>query len=206
MNPTRLDDVTEFPLCWPEAKPRTAQRIGSPFRTSMARAQQEIREEMPRWGALGWTVSMAPQYRSGPIDPAAALWWEHPLDGAPGRDLRVLACDTYTSREANLHAIALTLERLRSVERYGTFSLDQATAGARLALPAPDAPPVDWKRLLGDITAPGLTNAKRLVLAESTYRAMSKEAAGDEDRQLRLNLAIEAARKELAGAEQGEQP
>lgn len=197
---TEFDQVTEFPLCWPDNKPRCAQRIGSPFKTSMAKAQQEICIELPRWGARHWVVSMAPQYRQGAVDPGVAIWWKHPV-AVPGQkhysyDLRVLACDTYLAREDNLHAIALTFERLRSLERYGTYSLEQAIEGARLALPAPGGEvPVDWKTLLGYISA--LPDDKQLVLVEHTYRSMSKDAVGDEAQQRRLNLAIEAARQEL---------
>jgi hypothetical protein len=165
----------------------------------MAKAEQEIREEMPRWGARAWTISTAPSYRQGPIDPGVALWWDHPYrtdEGTRAYDLRVLACDNYLLREANLHAIALTLERLRSFERYGTYSMKQAIEGARLALPGPtgSAPP-DWKTLLGFVS--GLPKDKQLVLCEHAYRSMSREANGDEARQIQLNLAIEAARQEL---------
>ena len=51
-------------------------------------------------------------------DPGVALWWV-PKNGG---DLRVLACDTYHRRECNLHAIALTLQNLRAIERYGTVN------------------------------------------------------------------------------------
>lgn len=196
-----LDDVTEFPLTWPDNKPRAAERISGGFKTTMARAQQEIREEMPRWRARAWVLSMAPQYRQGQVDPGVALWWSHPVirdgDNRYSYDLRVLACDTYLRREDNLHAIALTLERLRSLERYGTYSLEQAIEGARLALPPPENErAVDWRKLFDCV--PGLPADKQLVLAEHTYRMMSRDTAGDQARQRDLNAAIAAAREELA--------
>jgi hypothetical protein len=202
---TELDQVTEFPLCWPPDKPRSSQRAPSPFRTTMARAQEEIRWELPRWRARRWVISMAPQYRQGAIDPGVAIWWEHPVLSADGRrydyDLRVLACDNYLLREANLHAIALTFERLRSLERYGTYSMDQAIEGARLALPPPAGREVavDWKKLLGYISPP-IPKAQQLVLCKHAFRSMSREVAGDETKQRELNLAIEAARAELSDA------
>lgn len=196
-----LDDVTEFPLCWPDNKPRAAERIDTPFKATMARAQQEIAEEMPRWSARHWVISMAPQYRQGLIDPGVALWWSHPVLTPDGRrysyDLRVLACDTYRLREANLHAIYLTLDRLRSLGRYGTYDLTQASAGARLALPPPAGEErVDWRRVFEVI--PGIPNAKQLVLVEHEYRTKSRAANGDEQRMRELNAAIAAARLELA--------
>jgi hypothetical protein len=167
----------------------------------MAKAQQEIREEIPRWRARHWVVSMAPQHRQGPIDPGVAVWWNHPVLSADGQryeyDLRVLACDTYTMREANLHAIALTFERLRSLERYGTYSMEQAIEGARLALPGPaTAEVIDWKAILGPL--PPIDRGQQLVLAEYAYRTKSRAVNGDVAAQRQLNLAIEAARRELA--------
>lgn len=190
-----LGDVTEFPLCWPDNKPRAAQRHGSPFRTSMAKAQREVETEMQRWRAISYTVSMAPQFRQGAVDPGVALWWSMHGHKTPEAALRVLACDTYLVREANLHAIALTLEGLRAFERYGTYSREQAVEGARLALPPPEDMSADWRKTLGYIS--GLPNDKQLVLVEHTYRRMSAEVAGDEEKQRSLNLAIETARKEL---------
>lgn len=192
---TSLDDVTEFPLCWPPDKPRCSQRMPTPFRTTMAKAQQELRWELPRWNARRWVVSMAPQYRQGAIDPGVAIWWEHPVP-SPGKprydyDLRVLACDNYVLREANMHAIALTFERLRSLERYGTYSMEQAIEGARLALPGPaSVPQRPWHEVLG------INQATPLIVCEAAYRALAKERSDDPDQLVELNLAIEQARQE----------
>lgn len=194
---TSLDEVTEFPLCWPPDKPRCGDRSTPSFRTPMAKAQEEIRYELPRWRARRWVVSMAPQYRQGAVDPGVAIWWEHPVLSADGRhydyDLRVLACDNYVLREANLHAIALTFERLRSLERYGTYSMDQAIEGARLALPGPaSVPQRPWYEVLG-------VNAMTpLVVCEAAYKALARVRAGDHDQMVELNLAIEQARKDRA--------
>ncbi len=55
---TQLDEVTEFPLCWPEAKPRTSERRPSSFKASLAKARAEIEREMGRWGALDYVLSL----------------------------------------------------------------------------------------------------------------------------------------------------
>lgn len=204
---TQLDQVTEFPLCWPEGKPRAAERRGSPFRTSLAKAHQEIRYEMERWQARGHVISMAPSYRQGPVDPGVALWWAMRPVSAIGRpqarsDLRVLACDNYERREANLHAIALTLEGLRSFERYGTYSLAQAVEGARPALPPPASAAAPegpwWWEVLG---------VKRdwpLDAIIAVYKSRAEKAhpdhGGEPGEMAALSLAIAAARAELGGA------
>lgn len=52
------------------------------------------------------------------------------------RGRMVMPCDRYTDWEANLRAIALTLERLRSVERYGIVTEQQEQYTGWLRLPA----------------------------------------------------------------------
>lgn len=131
-DPRHLDEVTEFPLCWPEGKPRAAERRRSPFLAAMPKAQEEIAEEMRLWRALGYVVSTAPLYRRGPVDPGVALWWSMP--GQPLPSLHVLACDSYRQSHDNLHAIALTLTGLRAFERYGTYSREQAIAGSKVSV------------------------------------------------------------------------
>ena len=114
-----LDQVTEFPLVWPESKGRAAQRRSSSFvGTTIPKSTVEIEREMKVWRIRRFIVSQEPAYRNRTGDPGVALWWV-PKNGG---DLRVLACDTYHRRECNLHAIALTLQNLRAIERYGTVN------------------------------------------------------------------------------------
>lgn len=189
---TSLDQVTEFPLCWPEdQKPRAAARQRSPFRTSMAKAHKEISKEMQRWRARGYIISMAPAYRQGPIDPGVALWWTR----ARGADLRVLACDSYDERADNLHAIALTLTGLRTFERYGTYTREQAIEGARpklLSPPASAGPP--WWEVIG------VGREWPLAAIEAVWRTKLEKThpdrGGAPDEAIRLNDAIDKARKE----------
>jgi hypothetical protein len=195
-DPTYLDQVTEFPLCWPEAKPRAAERHASPFQTSMAKASFEIAREMRLWRAAAHVVSMAPAYRQGRIDPGVALWWSMP-GATPARALHVLACDSYQQREANLHAIALTLTGLRAFERYGTYSREQAIEGARpLALPPPVNAEPPWWRVLGvgrdwPLAAVEMAWRTKLDTAHPDRGGAPGEAA-------KLNAAMTQARRELA--------
>lgn len=194
-----LDQVSEFPLCWPENKQRAAHRIDARFRQSatLARAHRIIEEEMKRWHVSGFVLSMAPAFRRTTTDPAVALWFN--MRGKDGSaQLRVLACDKYKLQEHNAYAIGLTLDALRMVERYGTYSLEQAIEGAKLALPAPPgSEPLNWRRILGDIPQ-GLDSADSLAILEKRYRLKSANAVGDETAQLNLNLAIEQAREEIS--------
>jgi len=193
-----LADVTPYPVCWPENKPRAAQRIRSSFKTSMAMAQREVFDEMVRWPVANYVLSIAPDYVKGGVDPAVALWFNMLPTTAHGLpELRVIACDTYLERRDNLHAVALTLERLRSLERYGTYSMRQAIEGARLALPGPDTPSGPrWWEVLGVDRDDSLTSIKTI------YKLKAEKAHPDHGGELdafkALNDAMEEARREKA--------
>jgi hypothetical protein len=187
---TELGEVTESRLCWPETKPRTVNKVDSPFRhPEVAKAARGVEREMSAWKIRAWILSRNHQ-RIYAGDPGAALWWNDRKG-----ELRVLAADKYTKLADNIHAIELTLSAMRGLERWGAYTAEQATEGARLALPSPDGKAIDWRGMFGDVA--GLANDQRLVLAEHRYRSLAREASSDEGRLRELNLAIDAARKEL---------
>lgn len=190
-----LDQVSEYPLCWPDNKPRVAQRIDSKFKASLAKAHRLVEDEMGRWHVRGFVLSMAPAFKRTTTDPAVALWFN--MRTKAGNELRVLACDTYRLQEHNAYAIGLTLGALRMVQRYGTYSLEQAAEGAKLALPAPPGSVrPHWRQILGDLPA-GVAGTDALAIVERRYRSKAAEHSTDEKMLLDLNLAIEQAREEI---------
>lgn len=114
---TTLSDVTEFPLCWPDNKERSAKRQTSLFQTTMAKARAEIDDEMTHWHAIEHVISCTPTDRRGLIDRGVALWWS--MHTRTGAALQILACDRYSDAADNLHATALTLEASRGCVRWG---------------------------------------------------------------------------------------
>lgn len=139
-----LADISDYPLCWPENKPRCAQRLKTtPFRVSPAQTEREIAAEFRAMGIGQWVISQSPAYRRGQRleDPGVAVWWGRP-------DLCVLACDQWTDSHQNLRAIGLTLAALRACDRYGAYTVEQALEGARLALPPPASDEIDWPAIL----------------------------------------------------------
>jgi hypothetical protein len=195
---TSLEHVSEFPLCWPPNKPRAARRLaGNPhdWSATLASAHQKIEDEMRRMKARGYVISMAPRHKFGSRDPGVAVWWNQPgVNGKPF-ELRVIACDNYEKSEVNLYAVGLTLDRLRAIERYGAYTLEQAVEGARVALPPPAREPDWWDVLKVEQHWP-------LVAIEAVYRETAKTAhpdqGGDPDEFKALTSAIETARKEKA--------
>lgn len=189
---TALEQVAEGRLCWPDSKPRSAQRIASAFKgREVVRETKEIEWEMDRWRVRHWIMSRNNQ-RIFSGDPAAALWWNDRRSG----DIRVLACDKYTKLADNIHAILLTLNAMRALERWGAYTAEQAAEGARLALPPPAEDRIDWQTILG---------AKRDWPIEAVEAMWKNKVAhshpdrgGDPAKMAELNAAMDAARKELA--------
>lgn len=190
-----LEDVRERRLSWPEHKPRTSHRVRGAFRNhSIDGRVREFSFEMERWKVRDgeWVVSRNSD-RSFAGDPAVALWWLDPRD----RSLRVLACDRYETQANNAHAILLTLEAMRALERWGAYSAEEAAQGAKaLALPAPESGAVNWRTELGDLP-PGVAGEDAILIINGRYRTKAAACNGNEATMLRLNLAVEAARKEF---------
>jgi hypothetical protein len=166
----------------------------------MAKAEREIADEMRRWRAIGFVISMSPRHRMRDSDPGVALWWRMPRPAnRPGpEDLRVLACDTWPWPEDNLHAIGLTLRGLRAFERYGTYTREQAIEGARAFLPAPDESQREaaWWELIG------VERDWPLAAIEAVWKTKLEKVHPDRGGQpgeaAVLNAAMDAARKEKA--------
>lgn len=190
-----LDDVRDRRLTWPEHKPRTSHRIKGLFSGhSIDGRIRALSDEMTRWRVRDghWCVSRNVE-RSFAGDPAVALWWRDRKDDS----LRVLACDKYETQANNAHAILLTLEAMRALERWGAYSAEEAAQGAKaLALPPPEGTAINWRTELGDLP-PGVAGEDAILIVNGRYRTKAAACNGDGATMLRLNLAVEAARKEL---------
>lgn len=193
---TDISEVREGKLCWPDHKPRAAQRTKGAFHTGLDVALREIKAEMERWRPLDYVISRNNQ-RIFAGDPGVALWWVPRKKVNDGPNLRVLACDKYLEMGSNAHAIGLTLNAMRALERWGAYSAEQAAEGARIALPPPvGAADLKWRLVLGDIP-PGIDKTDAVTLINGRYRRLAAEAGDNQQELLRLNLAVEAARAEF---------
>lgn len=125
--------------------PANRYRKASPFKATMGDTMDRLDREISHLGAktavLQLDVDRSDLYldgtgvRSGTKrkSPAVALSFQSKFGPL------TYPCDTYTSWEANLRAIALALEALRAVDRYGvTRKGEQYTGWAKLPAP-PDA-------------------------------------------------------------------
>lgn len=123
------------------------------------------------------------------------------------------ACDTYEAWEKNLHAIALTTERLRDVSRYGATSGEQQYAGFKALPPigqssaAPNFASVDeaakWLAVQGDsgIAWPPLIRDRELW--KSIYKALAKRFHPDSGKLKDLEWSKLQAAAELLNKHHG---
>jgi hypothetical protein len=142
-----------YPLRWPDGWPRTppAKRTHGQFKVTLARARDELLDELRLLGAREVVISTMiparndglPYARGRPVggDPGVAVYFA--LAGRP----KAIACDAYTTPEANLRALGLSIAAMRALDRYGVSGLLDRVFTGLDALPPPDA--IDWRRELG---------------------------------------------------------
>lgn len=196
-----MPDPARFPLAWPPGWPRTDDLRSSRFKShgrdiTISAAIERLERQLDVLGAtdallssnLKLGVSGVPlSNQAEPRDRGIAVYFKM------GDADRVLACDRYLSCAGNIAAIANHIDALRRIERYGVGTMAQAFAGYT-ALPPPGAdnrPP--WRAVLR--FHPSAKVSKDDVVLN--YRTLAKAAATDEGRILELNLAREAALREL---------
>jgi hypothetical protein len=187
------EDVAAFPLCWPEAWQRTKSRRYSTFKDwTVYSAVEDLMKRLNMFGAKHIVISTSVPLRKDGLplskppvdgDPGAAVYFER--KGKP----YCIPCDQYNDVADNIHAVALTLEAIRTIERHGTPYMLEAMFKGYEALPAPS----DWRSILG--------NPKTIDEAEANYRALAREChpdtGGSHEAMSELNEAIEVAREVL---------
>lgn len=146
--------IDAYPLSWPVGYKRTTGRISSPFKQSMEKAQQFLRQELNRMGASGLIVSSnIPVRKDGMFytdwmnrkidDPGVAIFFVY-----HGKDV-TMCCDQYLRIWENIYALGKAIEALRGLERWGVSDfLDRAFTGFT-ALPPSITPEVNIWHVLG---------------------------------------------------------
>lgn len=169
MNPTA------YPLQWPVGFPRTHDPENSRFKVTLGEAIRHLYRQLELMGAAAIVVSSnmemqpsgRPYARQRNIeDTGVAVYFVR-----DGRQLCV-PCDKWVHVAENVRAIGLTIEALRSLDRYGAKETVDAAFAGFAALPA-TAGAVDvqvrpWWEVLG--VASDATQAE----IHQAYRAASK--------------------------------
>lgn len=192
----KVDDRA-FPLYWPEGSPRAVRRERSRFKTTLGTARQELLDELSRLGARKPIISTNLNLRPDGLfriddrklaDPGAAVYFH--LKDQP----RVMACDRWDTLACNLHALSLTIDALRGIQRWGSTQMVEQAFRGFTALPPAEH---DWRAILGIDRFDG----QPLAYVKERYRQLALAAhpdrGGSEEAMTRLNLAMAAAEQEL---------
>lgn len=199
--------IQAYPLQWPDGWPRTRyplrSRYGGGRTLKLARCIEEVEEEIRKLidrrtlstNDLVISTNMRRRKVDGgiyanerePGDSGVAVYFRK--DG----EQRVIANDKWRTVAENLHAIALTIDRLRGLERDGSSEILKRAFRGFDALPDPSAV-TRWWEVLG-VSAHIPTNE-----IPSAYRAAVKRAHPDQggtEREFHeVHQAYETAMKE----------
>lgn len=188
------DDIQAWPLSWPVGWPRNQKPVDSNFKTPLVDARNGLVRELQLLGARGIVISSNAELLSdGRIaarqrridDTGVAAYF------LLGGEQKCIPCDRWIRLEDNVHAIELTVNALRGLERWGAKEIVAAAFQGFQALPA-STDGASWWRLLG--VAPDASE----VEIEAAYRRLAKrhhpDAGGDGEMFQRLTTAYQQAK------------
>jgi len=123
-------NVTAYPLQWPKAWPKTEIKQDSRFRQTLSAALNKLKDECKRLG--GKELVLSSNY---------VLGTEHPKESGVvayfNLDQKPIAipCDRWRAVEDNVYAIAMTIEAMRGMERWGAKHMITAMFSGFKSLP-----------------------------------------------------------------------
>lgn len=132
--------VPSYPLLWPAGWQRTHNPEYSKFKPNSAYSEgYEVTHQLELLGADRVVITSNMQYRADGLpyqrqpnisDTGVAVYFT--LNG----EEQCIPCDKWNKVEENLHAIALTIDALRGLERWGAKDMVNAAFRGFKALPA----------------------------------------------------------------------
>ena len=140
-----------YPLSWPAGWARTVshRREAGSFKVSLAKARDGLLKEITLLGGRHPIISSNLMLRGDGLpyaqqrrvdDCGIAVYFDYK------KRQMCFACDRFTTIDANLRAIELTIAALRGIERWGASDMmDRAFTG----FTALDAPTDHWSAVLG---------------------------------------------------------
>lgn len=205
-----MNDITRFPLFWPNNVPRRASQVRKKAQfgeKTIASATNVLIQEINRLNHHRWDhrdedVILSTNLRlrqdglplgqqMQPSDTGAAVYFYLYFDRGQKRFKRhvVLTCDKWNRVEWNIYAIAKDIEAQRSRERWGCTSVEQAFQGY-IAIPEKCGGSA-WWIVLGVPSTAGKAEIDRV------YRTLSKAAhpdvGGDREKWEELKNAYDQA-------------
>ncbi|HZX79910.1 MAG TPA: hypothetical protein VFE72_03020 [Lysobacter sp.] len=144
------DADPRYPLRWPPGHPRTPpeKRTRAPFKTAPDAAYRNLMDQLRLLGATDVILSSNLKLRQDGApyaqqprhnDEAIAIYFKRRV-GKKVVDY-AMGCDLFQRREHNMHALGLSIEALRGLERWGSTGMVERAFTGFQALPSPDATP-----------------------------------------------------------------
>lgn len=133
--------IQNFPLQWPVGYPRCQTPTTCAFKTSLSKAANGIAAELKRFKATDVIISSNLQYRDDGIpyarqtkldDTGVAVYFKF------NDQQRVICCDKWIHVEDNMHAIQLTIQAMRGMDRWGVSEILERIFTGFKALPEGD--------------------------------------------------------------------
>lgn len=183
-----------FPLEWPDSWRRVRNRHKARYTVETSKAIRELYRELSRMGATSVVISSnVPVRNDGQMyrdaankrydDPGVAVYFQW------GKDPWVVACDHWDRVKANIRAVGLTIEALRSIERAGASELMRRAFLGFKALPAVGETSRErhWTEILG------LDDNADKAEIEDSFKALARahhpDTGGDGGAMVELNRA-----------------
>lgn len=150
-----------YPLVWPAGWPRTNYREFGRFKSTLPSALNQLKDEVRLLGGKNLILSSNCTLGDDrPNDPGVVAYFQW-----QGVDLAV-PCDRWSRVNHNVQAIALTIEAMRGMERWGAKHMIRAMFTGFKALPAPSKSP--WWDVMG------IEASSPLSAIETRYKDLAK--------------------------------
>jgi len=186
--------VEAYPLYWPEGWKRTpyANRVHSAFKKTTGVVRDFLLHEISLLGGRKVIISTnIPTRLDGlfyassrePEDPGVAIYFDYE------KKPMCFACDQYRLVRENLQAVAMTIEALRGIQRWGASDMLERAFQGFAALPA-----ATWRSILG--VGPAATLAEAEQAFRNRVQQGHADHGGNADMDA-LKQARDEARKEL---------
>lgn len=191
------------PLHWPNTKDATKPSLrsinsGFPANLTLREALVYLEEEL-----MGMKAQSASLYSN--IEHLNNDRLRKKLSNEPGVTLELklsgknyyFACDKWALIEHNIYAVHLAIRNVRNFEKWGISDIEQALYGFAAVKVRKDTTesPEQELELEEWMVVLGLGPTATLEDAQATYRRRAKIVADDEEELIKLNNAMEQARK-----------
>jgi hypothetical protein len=190
-----VKDRQAYPLSWPVNQIKPAHRSRSQFKATYDRAFRKLNDELRQLGVKEFLVSSNARSRADGLprgddaerlqDPSVAIYFD--LKGTE----TVFACGKWDQLRHNVYAIAMTLEAMRAMKRWGAAETKQQFRGFAALPDAGGTSGKQWWTVLG------LNTVATVDQIREQYRTLAKlrhpDAGGTTEQFQELQWALQQA-------------